>query len=181
MTPSDSQATGTSRAPASDEGSGKTELGVEDVKNIITQARAGGTDPVSVGLQIFNDLGDNITVSGDTLRQALTESGVATDGPMSALVAAAASIAKTASQVTVSSTKEVQTQISGTTIKFSPEVTFSAGVSGGFPTISNIQGAAVHKLFWIGITEIQLRENQGQKTLHVETSAGARDFPLSQG
>ena len=181
MTPSDSQATGTGRAQALDKGSQDAELGVADVKNIITRARAGASDPVSVGLQIFNDLGDNITVSGDTLRQALTESGVATDGPMSALVAAAASIAKTASQVTVSSTKEVQTQISGTTVKFSPEVTFSAGVNGGFPTISNIQGAAVHKLFWIGITEIQLRENQGQKTLHVETSAGARDFPLSQG
>jgi hypothetical protein len=178
MTPSDSQPTGTGRAPAFDTGGQTTALTVDDVKNIIARAQAGATDPVSAGMQIFNNLGDNVTVSGDILRQGLTESGVPTDGPMSALVAAAASITKTGSQVTVTSTKEIQTQISGTSIKFSPQVTFNVGLDGGFPTISHIQGAAAHKVFWIGITEIQLRENAGQKILHVETSAGARDFPV---
>ena len=179
MTPSDSQPTGAGQAPALDTGSSSGELSVEQVKNIITQAQAGASDPVSVGMQIFNNLGDNVSVSGDTLRQALTESGLATDGPMSALVAGAQSITKTGSQVTVTSAKEIQTQIRGTNVRFSPQVTFNAGMDGSFPTISNIQGAAVHKMFWIGIQEIQLRENQGQKTLHVETSAGARDFPLA--
>ena len=179
MTPSDSQTTGAGQAPALDTGSQSGELSVEQVKNIITQAQAGASDPVSAGMQIFNNLGDNISVSGDTLRQALTDSGVATDGPMSALVAGAQSITKTGSQVTVTSAKELQTQISGTNIKFSPVVTFNAGMDGGFPTISNIQGAAAHKMFWIGIQLIQLRENQGQKILHVETSAGAKDFPLA--
>jgi hypothetical protein len=179
MTPSDSQPTGTGQAPALDKGSQSTELTVDDVKNIIAQAQAGATDPVTVGMQIFNNLGDNVSVAGDTLRQALTESGVATDGPMAALVAAAASITKTGSQVAVNSSQEIQTQISGTSIKFDRLVAFTVGMDGGLPTISNIQGAAAHKVFWIGITEIQLRENQGQKILHVETSAGARDFPLS--
>jgi len=44
---------------------------VDDVKNIITQAQAGTTDPVTLGMQIFNNLGDDIAVSGDTVRQAL--------------------------------------------------------------------------------------------------------------
>ena len=178
MTPSDSQSPGAGQAPALDKTGQSVALSVEDVKNIITQAQAGATDPLRAGMQIFNNLGDNITVTGDTLRQALTESGVATDGPLSALVAAATSISKMGSQVTVTSTQEIQTQISGTSVKFKPVVTFNVGMDGGFPTISGIQGAAAHKVFWIGITEIQLRENQGQKILHVETSAGARDFPL---
>lgn len=178
MTPSDSQPTGAGQSPAFDKGSQSGELSVEDVKIVIAQAQAGASNPLSVGMQIFNNLGDNISVSGDTLRQALTESGVATDGPMSALVAGAQSITKAGSQVTVTSANEIQTQISGTNIKFSPVVTFNAGMDSGFPTISNIQGAAAHKMFWIGIQLIQLRENQGQKTLHVETSAGSRDFPL---
>jgi hypothetical protein len=178
MTPSDSQPTGTGQAPALDGDSQTTVLNVADVKNIITQAQAGVSDPVSAGMQIFNKLGDNVTVSGDVLRQALTESGIPTDGPMSALVAGAESIAKTGSQVTVTSAKDIQTQISGTSIKFNALVTFTVGMDGGFPTISNIQGAAAHKVFWIGITEIQLRENNGVKTLHVQTSAGARDFPV---
>lgn len=178
MTPSDSQPKGAGQEPALDSGSQTTELSVDDVKNIIAQAQKGTTDPVSVGMQIFNNLGENISVSGDTLRQALAASGVPTDGPMAALVAAAASITKTQSQVTVDSTQEIQTQISGTQIKFNPRVTFTVGMDGGFPTIGNIQGAAVHKVFWIGITEIQLRDDQGQKILHVQTSAGGRDFPL---
>lgn len=178
MTPPDSQSTGTGQAPALDKTNQNTPLTVDGVKNIITQAQAGGTDPVTVGMQIFNNLGDNIAVSGEILRQALTESGVAADGPMSALVAAAASITKIGSQVAVTCTQEIQTQISGTPIKFSPQVTFNVGTDGGFPTISNIQGASAHKVFWFAITEIQLREDQGKKILHVETSGGARDFPL---
>jgi hypothetical protein len=178
MTPSDSQPTGTGRAPALDKANQNTSLTVDDVKNIITQAQAGTTDPVTLGMQIFNNLGDDIAVSGDTVRQALVEAGLTADGPMSVLVAAAANITKIGNQVTVTSTQEIQTKISGTSIKFDPLVTFNVGTDEGFPTISNIHGAAAHKVFWIGIKEIQLRENQGQKTLHVETSAGARDFPL---
>jgi hypothetical protein len=178
MTPSDSQPTGTGQAPALDKGSQSVALTVESVKNIIAQAQAGASDAVSVGMKIFNDLGDNIAVSGDILRQALKESGVATDGPLSALVAAAASITKIGSQVAVTSSQEIETKISGTSIKFSPLVTFNAGMEGGFPTISEIQGAAAHKMFWIGIHKIQLRESQGKKTVHVETSAGAHEFDL---
>jgi hypothetical protein len=178
MTASDSQSTGTGQAPAFDKTSQNTALTVDDVKNIITQAQAGATDAVTVGIQIFNNLGDNIAVAGDILRQALTESGVTADGPMSALVAAAASITKIGSQVAVTSTQEIQTQISGTPIKFSREVKFNVGTDGGFPTIRNIQGASAHKVFWFAITEIQLRQDQGKRSLHVQTSGGARDFPL---
>jgi hypothetical protein len=178
MAASDSQSTGTGQAPAFDKTNQTTPLSVDDVKNIITQAQAGATDHVTVGMQIFNNLGDNIAVTGDTLRQALTDSGVGVDGPLSALVAAAANITKTGSQVAVTSTREIQTQISGTSIKFDPLVTFNVGLGEGFPTISNIQGAAAKKLFWFSITGIQLRENQGQKILHVDTSGGSRDFPV---
>jgi hypothetical protein len=58
-------------------------------------------------------------------------------------------------------------------------VTFDVGTEGGFPTVSNIQGAAAHKVFWLDIKTIQLREDQGKKVVHVVTSDGARDFSLS--
>jgi len=132
-----------------------------------------------VGMQIFTSLGDNVTVTGDVLRQALVAANVAVGGPLSALVAASQSIAKSGSQVTVTNSQQIETEISGTQIRFDPLVTFNVGTENGFPTISNIQGAAAHKIFWIDITEIQLQQNQGVKTLHVVTSAGSRDFPLS--
>jgi len=52
---------------------------------------------------------------------------------MSVLVAAAANITKIGNQVTVTSTQEIQTKISGTSIKFDPLVTFNVGTDEGFP------------------------------------------------
>ena len=178
MTNSDTQ-TGVGQAPALDQTSQSSVLTVDDLKAIIAQAQAGAADPVTTGMQIFNKLGNNVTASGDVLRQALSASSInAAGGPLSSLLAAAQSIAKVGSQVTVTNTEEIDTEINGTPIKFSPVVSFSVGPDGGSPSINNIQGAAAHKFFWLNITQIQLREEQGKKILHVETSAGARDFPL---
>jgi hypothetical protein len=179
MTPSDTQPPGRGQTPALDQANQNVPLTVDDVKNIINQAQVGLTDPVAVGMQIFKNLGDNITVFGDILRQALTDSSVAVDGPLSALVAAAQNITKIGSRVAVTNSEEIKTKIGGTAIRFKSLVTFDVGTEGGFPTVSNIQGAAAHEVFWLDITTIQLREDQGKKVVHVVTSGGARDFSLS--
>jgi hypothetical protein len=153
-------------------------LSVEDVRDIIAQAQAGTADPIAISMQIFNNLGGNIAIPGDTLRQALTDSSLDMSGPLSVLIAAAEDITKNGNQVTVSNTGEVKTDVNGTPIKFNRLVTFDVGTDGGFPTIGSIQGVAVHKLFWFDVKQIQLRQDQGKRTLHVETSGGARDFPL---
>jgi hypothetical protein len=57
---------------------------LDDVQNIVAQAQAGATDPVTVEMQIFNNLGDSITVDGDALRQALAASNVNVADPLSA-------------------------------------------------------------------------------------------------
>ncbi len=178
MSALDGKPEGTGQPPAFDQANQTTTLSVEDVRNIITQAQAGTADPIALSMQIFNSLGGNIAIPGDTLRQALTDSSLDMNGPLSVLVAVAEDIAKNGSQVTVSNTGEIKTEISGTPIKFNRLVTFDVGTDGGFPTITNIQGVAVHKLFWFDIKQIQLRQDQGKRILHVETSGGARDFPL---
>jgi hypothetical protein len=35
---------------------------------------------------------------------------------------------------------------------------------------------AAHKFLWFDLTEIQLRQNAGQRVLHVVTSGGTRDI-----
>jgi hypothetical protein len=176
---SDSQPLGGGHTtPAFNKANQNTPLTAEDVKNIITKAQVGMTDPVTVGMQIFNSLGDSITVAGDTLRQALRDSSIAVDGPLSPLVAAAQNITKIGSQVTVTNTEELKTEFGGTAIKFKSLVTFVVGTDGGFPTISNIHGAAAHKVFWFDITQIQLRQDQGRRFLHVVTAGGTREFPI---
>jgi len=178
MSALDGKPEGTGQPPAFDQANQTTTLSVEDVRNIIAQAQAGMADPIALSMQIFNRLGGNIAIPGDTLRQALTDSTLDMNGPISVLVAAAEDITKNGSQVTFSNTGEIKTEISGTPIKFNRLVTFDVGTDGGFPAINNIQGVAVHKLFWFDIKQIQLRQDQGKRILHVETSGGARDFPL---
>jgi hypothetical protein len=174
----DAKPEGAGQPPAFDQANQTTTLSVQDVKNIIAQAQAGTADPIAVSMQIFYSLGCDIAISGSVLRQALTDSSLGMDGPLSFLVAAAEGITKNGSQVTVSNTGQIKTEINGTPIKFNRLVTFDVGTDEGFPTINNIQGVAVHKLFWFDIKQIQLRQDQGKRILHVETSGGARDFSL---
>jgi hypothetical protein len=178
MSLNDAKPEGTGRSSDFDQANQTTPLSVEDVKNIIAQARAGTADPIAFSMQMFNSLGGNIAVSGDILRQALTESSVDMNGPLSFVLTAAEDITKNGSQVTVSNTGEIKTEINGTPIRFGQLVTFNIGTDSAFPTVGNIQGVAVHKLFWFDIRQIQLRQDQGKRILHVETSGGARDFPL---
>ncbi len=156
-----------------------TSLTVDQVNDIITQAQAGGNDPVSVAMQIFDRLGDNIAVAGDVLRQALGNSNVPLTGPLATLLAAVQGISKSGNQVTITNTQETTTQISGTSVRFQPSVSFNVSLEGTFPTISEIEGASVHKIFWLDLQELQLRSNHGNRVLHVETSGGSRDIPLA--
>jgi hypothetical protein len=174
----DTKPEGTGQPPFVDQAIQPTVLSVENVKNIIMQEQAGTVDPIAASIQILNSLGGNIAIPGDVLRQALTDSSLDINGPLSVLIAGAEDIKKNGSEVTVSNTGEIKTEISGTPIKFNRLVTFDVRTDGEFPAINNIQGVAVHKLFWFDIKQIQLRQDQGKRILHVETSGGARDFPL---
>jgi hypothetical protein len=178
MSPNDSKPEETGQSSGFDQANQPISLSLEDVKNIIAQARAATADPIALSMQMFNSLGGNIAVSGDILRQALTESSIDMNGPLSSVIAAAGNITKNGSQVTVSNTGEIKIEIGGAPLKFSQSVTFDVGTDNDSPTVSNIQGVAVHKLFWFDIKQIELREDQGRRILHVETSGGARDFPL---
>lgn len=153
-------------------------LTAAEVRNIVAQAQTGATDPVTAGMQIFNTLGEDISIPGDVLRQALMSSNVAVTGPLSALLAAVENITKLGTQVTATSRGETQAEIGGTPIRSKQTVTFTVGTEEGCPTLSNITGIAVHKFLWFDITQIQLRQGQGQSILHVVTAAGARDIVL---
>jgi hypothetical protein len=173
MSPSESEPTGAGRAVGPNT---NTSLTVEDIKRIIAQAKSSGGDAISLGMQIFSTLGENINTSGELVTQALAESNVAVQGPLAALLTAARTITKIGTQVQITSLKEIKTEIGGTPIRFKEAVSFDVGDDGGLPTIRNIVGVAAHKFLWFDLTEIQLRQNAGQRVLHVVTSGGSRDI-----
>jgi len=162
-----------------DQGSSPTVLSVDDVTKIIATAKNSADDPVSVAMQVFSGLGDNVTASGDTLRDALSASAVPTTGPLQAVLAAIQGVTKNGDTVTVTNGQEVQIQLSGTPVKFQNQVSFQVDEQDGLPALMNIVGASVHKFMWFTLQSIQLIENQGQKAVRVVTSGGSKDIPLS--
>ena len=175
MAPSESGPTGAGLPVGAN---ASTTLTVEDVKRIIAEAQSSGADSVSLGMQIFRTLGDDINTSGALVSQALLESNVAVQGPLAALLTAAQTITKTGTQVQITNGQETKTEIGGTPIRFKEAVSFDLVDDGGLPTLRNIVGVGAHKFLWLDITEIQLKQNQGQRVIHVVTSGGSRDFVL---
>src|SRR5947199_5685238 len=109
-----------------------TALTVDDIKRIIAEAQSSGADSVSLGMQIFRTLGDDINTSGALVSQALLESNVAVRGPLAALLTAAQTITKTGTQVQITNGQETKTEIGGTPIRFKEAVSFEVVDDGGY-------------------------------------------------
>ena len=157
---------------------GATSLSADDIVKLITVARAGTADPISTSLAIFQGLGDNAVLSGDVLRQALSQASLSLVEPLAGVLAAVESISKTGNLITLVNNQELQPVLQGNTLRLKQTVTFQVGLNGGNPSISDITGVAVHKVFWIDIQQVQLRQQGGQKIVHVVTGHGTRDIPL---
>jgi hypothetical protein len=78
----------------------------------------------------------------------------------------------------VTNSQDIQAEINGTQARLKKEVSFEVA-QGQTPTLSNIKGVAVHKVFWIDIHSIQLRQDQGKKIVSVATSAGTKEFTVA--
>jgi hypothetical protein len=161
-------------------GDGITSLSADDVKKIITDTQNSqlvASDPVSVAMRMFSGLGDKAIVSGASLRAALSDAAVPLAGQLAAVMDAIQSVTKTGNLVTLTNSQDVQIEINGTQARLKNEVSFEV-TQGDTPTLSNIKGVAVHKMFWIDIHSIQLRQDQGKKIVSVATSAGTKEFPV---
>jgi hypothetical protein len=75
----------------------------------------------------------------------------------------------------------MKTEIGATPIKVNKRVMFDIGTDSAFPAIDNIQGVRGYKQFWFDNRQVQLRQDEGKRIFHVETSGSARDFPLPWG
>jgi hypothetical protein len=169
----------TSASPqASGQGNGQAALSADDVTKIIADAKTAMTDPVSVARHIFFALGDNVTVSGSALRQALASSAIPLWGPLADMVNTIQGVTKSGDLVSLSIAQELQIVLSGTQVRLNSAVSFNVNETDGLPALNNISGVSVYKFFWIGIQAIQLIEKQGQKMIRVVTSVGTKEFPL---
>jgi hypothetical protein len=157
-----------------------TTLSLEQVTGIISQAKSAGANPIVIGIQIFNSLGDSVTLAGDTLRLALTSAGIPITGPLVSLVDAIQSVSKTADHVSIALTEDTETTVNNNRIRFKEEVSFDVNKTADSPALNSIAGVAAHKMMtWINIQSIQLTQNQGRWSVAVGTSVKTINFDLS--
>jgi Protein of unknown function, DUF538 len=157
-----------------------TTLTLEQVTQIISQAKSAGASPMLSGIQIFSSLGANVTVPGDTMRLALTTSGIPITGPLVPLVNAIESVSKTGEHLSIALNQDTETLLNNNRVRFKQEVSFDVNETVDAPALNNIVGVAAHKLLsWINIQSVQLKQDQGRWSVAVGTSLTTINFDLN--
>jgi hypothetical protein len=154
-------------------------LTLEEVTQIISQAKAGGANPLLIGMQIFSALGDNVTVTGDILKAAFATSVIPIPGPLEPLLDAVQSVSKTGNHLSIALHQDIETTLNDTRMQFKKEMSFDAIPTPSAPALNNITGVAAHKFVsWIHIQRIQLTQNLGRWSVAVVTSLKTVNFDL---
>jgi|HubBroStandDraft_2_1064218.scaffolds.fasta_scaffold00558_8 hypothetical protein len=157
-----------------------TTLTVQQISDIINTAKSGGANPMLVGMQIFNTLGDNVTVPGDTLRLALTNTAVAIAAPLVPLVQAIQNISKIGNHLSLELNEDIETILNNNRMRFKQELSFDVIPTASAPGLTNILGVAAHKFVsWISIQSIHLKQNLGLWSVAVVTPVTTINFDLN--
>jgi hypothetical protein len=157
---------------------GISTLTLEQVTELISQAKSAEANPVLVAVQIFNGLGGNVTLPGPTLALALSTSGIPVSPLLVPLLNAIQSISKAGQHVGISlnQTIEVQQKVR---VKCEKEMSFDVSDDGGNPSLNNIVGLSGHKgIFGAPVKSIQLSQNQGGWSVAVKTPVKTINFGL---
>ncbi|MFZ0413306.1 MAG: RHS repeat-associated core domain-containing protein [Candidatus Acidiferrales bacterium] len=119
----------------------QAQLSAADVTKIIKSAQASGADPTTLGMKIFSSLGNNVSVTGDALRQGVKDSNVKLDDTTNALLANVTSVTKSGDQVTITNSQKSTQDISGYAVSIAKTVSFAVGTSkAGLPGLYNVKG-----------------------------------------
>jgi len=144
-------------------------LNLDQVTRLISQAKSAGANPLLLGIQLFNNLGDNVTLPGPTLALALTASGVPVDPSLAPLLGAVQNISKAGTHVSMTLNQDTELSLKSTRIKFAKDTSFDVSNDAVSLALNNIVGLAGHKLFWVNVQSIQLTQNQGRWSVAVKT------------
>ena len=154
-------------------------LTMDQVTQLISQAKSAGPNPLLMGIQMFNNLGQNVTLLGATLALALTSSGVPVDPSLAPLLSAIQNISKAGTHVNIALNQDTELSLKNTRIKFAKDTSFDVSDDAASPALSNIVGLAGHELFWVNVQSIQLTLNQGRWSAAVQTPLKTIDFDLN--
>lgn len=154
-------------------------LTLDQVIQLISQAKSSSINPLLTGIQMFNNLGDNITLPGPTLALALTTCGLPVTPSLAPLLTAIQNISKTGIHVSIALNQDTELSLKNTRIKFEQDTSFDVSDDATCPALYNIIGLSGHKVFWVNVQSIQLTQNQGQWCAMVKTAVKTITFNLN--
>jgi hypothetical protein len=135
------------------------QMSVADVSKVIQQAESSKSDPVTTAVNLFNGLGTNATVSGSTLRTALSNNGVSVTGNNGKLLNNIESISKSGNNVTITNRRKLTAGY----VSEQKQVSFSVGTLNGRAAITNIRGVSAGVGFFkFGVHSVEVASVSGQ-------------------
>jgi len=154
-------------------------LTLDQGTQLTSPAKSAAANPLFLGIQMFNNLGGNMTLPGQTLALALTTSGVPVDPSLAPFFSAIQDISKAGTHVSITLNQDTELSLKNTRIKFAKDTSFDVSDDAVNPALNNIVGSAGYKLFWVNIQSIQLTQNQGRWSVALKTPLKTIDFDLN--
>jgi len=139
----------------------------------VTSAQASSSDTVTTAINMFNNLGQNVTASGDALRGGMKEANFALPGTLAPMVSNVTSISKSGSAVTIESAKGGDYPVGVKTIRLDKTVRFNVEVGKGTAALTGISGlsAKFGGLFWPAFHEVRY-SSTGQNRGNLDLTVG---------
>ena len=150
-------------------------LTVEDVKQVIAQARGGKSNPLAMFTALFEGLGDNASVSGEVLQKGLKESGIPLPKEAGEILGGIQSMEKNGDQVKLTLGAQLQPVVKGTQLLDWFWRLLSRGKVSRWHGAGGYHRIQVNKSVWIDIQRLQFHDNAGKRSVRVDTNFGGRN------
>jgi hypothetical protein len=153
-------------------------LSVEDLKELIVQAKSANADPVGIVTGMFAGLGENASVTGDVFQKALNESGIPLPVEAKDILGSIQSMGKSGDQLKIDFGSQIQPVVKGTQLRLGPAI---AATLQKFPdgiALADITGISVNKFVWIDVQRVQFHDDDGKRSVRVDTNFGGKEFKL---
>jgi len=153
-------------------------LQVEDVKELITQARSIDADPIAIVTRLFQGLGESATVTGEVLEESLVQSKIPVPREVAEILDCVEAVSKEGDQIKVQLESQMQPVMRGTPLRLGPVIAFTVQNFPDGMAMADISGVSVNKFVWIDVQRAQFHESGGRRTVRVDTNFGGREFVL---
>lgn len=153
-------------------------LTVEDVKLLMEGVRGATGGPLGIMRALFEGLGDDATLTGAVLQQALQEAGIPLGEDTQALLGGIQSLEKSGDSLKLVLNSELQPTVRDMKMKLGPTIACAIQKFPDGVALVGISGVSVNQFIWIDIQRVHFKDAEGKRTVRVDTNFGGKEFQL---